>query len=162
MTGPEKDERSAKERLQASREALVAQLTKPKKPFRTATAHRRETGAELHEPVDGSDYAAEQEHPASVRERALNIWTAAKYGVRAWWEFHPVRAVGAIAEPLVADFAERKPFRLLGIAAGVGAAVIVVKPWRLVSVGGLAVAALKSSQASSFVLSLITQSRKQP
>ena len=162
MTGPDKDERSAKERLQASREALVSQLTKPKKPVRTGAAQRREIGTELDEHVERAGDGVPQEEAASIRERASNIWSAAKYGVRAWWEFHPVRAVGAIAEPLVADFAERKPFRLLGIAAGVGAAVVVVKPWRLVSVGGLAVAALKSSQASSFVLSLITQSKKQP
>ena len=162
MTGVDKDERSAKERLQASREALVAQLSRPKKSSRANVALRHDGGPQHDQPVDDATYASSQEEPVTVRERAVNIWTAAKYGVRAWWEFHPVRAVGAIAEPLVAEYAERKPFRLLGIAAGVGAAVVVVKPWRLVSVGSLAVAALKSSQASSFVLSLITQSKKQP
>ena len=160
MSVLDKDERSAKERLQASREALVAQLTKPKRPSRLTTSTRAEAGAAVESSAGGAGYEQAQPEPASVRERALNIWSAAKYGVRAWWEFHPVRAVGAIAEPLVADYAERKPFRLLGMAAGVGALVVVAKPWRLVSVGGLAVAALKSSQASSLVLSLISHSKK--
>jgi len=162
MTSDSHQERSAKERLQASREALVAQLTRPGKPARPTTASRRDTAIDYDGRSDEFEPAEPIAPPASVRERALNIWSAAKYGVRAWWEFHPVRAVGAIAEPLVADYAERRPFRLLGIAAGVGATIVVVKPWRLVSVGGLAVAALKSSQASSFVLSLITQSKKHP
>ena len=122
MTGVDKDERSAKERLQASREALVAQLSRPKKSSRANVALRHDGGPEHDQPVDDATYASSQEEPVTVRERALNIWTA----------------------------------------AGVGAAVVVVKPWRLVSVGSLAVAALKSSQASSFVLSLITQSKKQP
>lgn len=162
MSTSDKDERSAKERLQASREALVAQLTRPKKPVRATSGQRLHTGDPLNGSVVRVNDSVVAEEPVSLRERAKGIWSAVKYGVRAWWEFHPVRAVGAIAEPLVADFAERKPFRLLGIAAAVGATVVVVKPWRLVSVGGLAVAALKSSQASSFVLSLITQSKKQP
>ncbi|MCS4511081.1 hypothetical protein [Xylophilus ampelinus] len=162
MTAAEKDERSAKERLQASREALVNQLTKPKKPSRIAApAQRGDTSVDFDERIGGEQVSPPVKQ-VSVRERAVNIWSAAKYGVRAWWEFHPVRAAGAVAEPLLADYAERRPFRLLGIAAGVGATVVVAKPWRLVSIGGLAVAVLKSSQASSFVLSLITQSKKQP
>jgi hypothetical protein len=48
-----------------------------------------------------------------------------------------------ILKPVVASYAKSDPIKTLGIAAGVGAAVVVFKPWRLISIGGL-LAVLKS------------------
>lgn len=48
-----------------------------------------------------------------------------------------------ILKPVVASYAKSAPIKTLGIAAGLGAAIIVFKPWRLISIGGL-LAVLKS------------------
>ena len=50
----------------------------------------------------------------------------------------------------------RKPAQFLGIAAAVGAIVVIARPWRLISVTGLMVALLKSSQLSSVVMSAMS------
>jgi ElaB/YqjD/DUF883 family membrane-anchored ribosome-binding protein len=42
-----------------------------------------------------------------------------------------------ILQPVVASYAKSNPLKTLGIAAGVGAAVVIVKPWRLMSLGSL-------------------------
>ena len=42
-----------------------------------------------------------------------------------------------ILKPVVASYAKSDPIKTFGIAAGVGAAIIVFKPWRLISIGGL-------------------------
>ena len=60
------------------------------------------------------------------------------------------------AQPVVARYAQENPLKLLGIAAGIGAAAVVLKPWRLISVGGLLLAALKSSELSGALLSMLS------
>ncbi len=48
-----------------------------------------------------------------------------------------------ILKPVVASYAKSDPIKTLGIAAGLGAAIVVFKPWRLISIGGF-LAVLKS------------------
>jgi ElaB/YqjD/DUF883 family membrane-anchored ribosome-binding protein len=48
-----------------------------------------------------------------------------------------------IFQPVVTGYAKSNPFKTLGIAAGIGAAVVVLKPWRLITLGSL-IAVLKS------------------
>lgn len=42
-----------------------------------------------------------------------------------------------ILKPVVASYAKSDPIKTLGIAASLGAAIVVLKPWRLISIGGL-------------------------
>ncbi len=42
-----------------------------------------------------------------------------------------------ILQPVVASYAKSNPLKTLGIAAGVGAAVVILKPWRLITLGSL-------------------------
>jgi ElaB/YqjD/DUF883 family membrane-anchored ribosome-binding protein len=42
-----------------------------------------------------------------------------------------------ILQPVVASYAKSNPMKTLGIAAGVGAAMVVFKPWRLITPGSL-------------------------
>ena len=42
-----------------------------------------------------------------------------------------------ILKPVVASYAKSNPMKTLGIAAGVGAAIVVLKPWRLITLGSL-------------------------
>lgn len=42
-----------------------------------------------------------------------------------------------ILKPVVVSYAKSDPIKTLGIAAGLGAAIVVLKPWRLLTLGGL-------------------------
>jgi hypothetical protein len=61
-----------------------------------------------------------------------------------------------LATPVLAAYASKKPAQFLGIAAAVGALVMVVRPWRLISLTGLVVALVKSSQLSSVIMSAMS------
>lgn len=85
-----------------------------------------------------------------------SIWQLVKIGLSRWWRHHPANVAAAVASPLLHRYADRKPFQLLAIAAATGAVVTIVKPWRLISVGGLASATLRSKEFSELVSSLLT------
>ena len=42
-----------------------------------------------------------------------------------------------VLKPVVANYVKSSPMKTLGIAARLGAAIVVLKPWRLISIGGL-------------------------
>jgi ElaB/YqjD/DUF883 family membrane-anchored ribosome-binding protein len=42
-----------------------------------------------------------------------------------------------VLQPVVADYVKSNPLKTLGIAAGVGAAIVILKPWRLINLGSL-------------------------
>jgi hypothetical protein len=48
-----------------------------------------------------------------------------------------------ILQPVVTGYAKTNPMKTLGIAAVIGAAIVVLKPWRLITIGSL-FAVLKS------------------
>jgi hypothetical protein len=79
-----------------------------------------------------------------------------RHAVRMWWRYHPAQMAVEIATPVLKTYARRKPLQLLGISAGVGAAVMFLRPWRLISVTTLLVAIVKSSQLSNLVLSAMS------
>lgn len=88
------------------------------------------------------------------------VWKTLKRATLAWWRHHPAHmamdvAVG-VAKPVLNKYATEKPFQLLGAAAAIGAAAVLVRPWRLMSITGLLLATLKSSGLSAALLSLIT------
>lgn len=82
-------------------------------------------------------------------------WRNIKRAIRSWWRNHPAHVALDVASPLVGRYAHEHPFQVLGAAAGIGAATIFLKPWRLVSLGGVLLAAIKSADISGMVLSLL-------
>ncbi len=42
-----------------------------------------------------------------------------------------------ILKPVVASYASSNPIKTLAISAGVGVAIVVLKPWRLITLGSL-------------------------
>ncbi len=83
-------------------------------------------------------------------------WGLLKLGIRAWWHQQPAHLALAVVQPMLQRYATRKPFQLLVISAAAGAVIVALKPWRLMSLGGLALAALKSSEFSGFVASVLS------
>ena len=129
-------------RLVASRKALVRQMAR--------AAGRPDT--DLSNGSDESNRATVETH---LNAEHSGTWQIMMQAVRAWWQHHPAHLAVDIGRPFLNKFAQEKPMQLLGIAAGVGAAVVLVKPWRLVSLTGLAVAAFKSTNLSSTLLSML-------
>lgn len=89
-------------------------------------------------------------------------WQTIRRAVRVWWRHHPAQLALDLAKPVLGKYAAEKPFQLLAIAAGVGAAAVLVRPWRLVSITSLAVATLKSSEVSGLLLSLLSTHPEPP
>ena len=84
-----------------------------------------------------------------------STWQLVQQAVMAWWQHHPAQIAIDVGRPFLNNYARDKPFQLLGIAVCAGAVGALVKPWRLVSITGLAIAALKSTRLTSTLISLI-------
>ena len=75
--------------------------------------------------------------------------------IERWWNRHPVNAAGQLARPLLEHYARQNPVKLLAISAGIGALVILTKPWRLLSATALLAAFLKTSNVADMVTTLM-------
>ncbi len=87
-------------------------------------------------------------------------WTSLKAGAQAWWENHPARRALKLAEPAIAAYARHRPVRLLALCAAAGALLVLARPWRLISITGVLMAAIRSPQLSSAALSVFLADRR--
>jgi hypothetical protein len=131
---------SPQEKLAISRKALMRVMARD-------TRHQPETVE-----VTG----ASLENPQTVTVKEGSAFSAMTYAARTWWRYHPAHAVFEVGRPLFDRYAARRPFQVLGIALAIGAAAVLLRPWRLVSIGGLLVAAVKSASAPGVLLSMLT------
>jgi hypothetical protein len=131
---------SAQQRLARNRQAMVSHLRGRNQP-------------ETFRADDGTVYSADPESPTF--STADGVLPMLKRAAVTWWHFHPARQALLIAEPSLAHYAQRKPWQLMGIAAGVGAATVLLRPWKLLSVSGIALAALRSTEFSSVAMALL-------
>ncbi len=84
-------------------------------------------------------------------------WRMARHALRVWWHNHPAYSAALVAQPVLQRYASDKPLQVVGIAAAAGAAAVLLKPWRLISVGALVAATLKSQDVSRLLVSLMSQ-----
>lgn len=125
------------ERLAVSRQAIVRHMSRDEQP--------------------GHDSASQASGASTEAGRKVNSsWRVIQRAVRAWWQHHPANVALDVARPVVAEYAREHPVKLLGIAAGIGAAAVLLKPWRLVSLGGVLLATMKSPDLSGIVLSMLS------
>ena len=118
---------SAQKRLETSRKAL----------FRYMSRHNQE-------PYDSSNVdTTDEANPISQNRRSFT-WSLFKNALRSYWQHHPAQMAVDIGKPFLDQFARKKPMQLVLVAAGLGAALVFIKPWRLISITGLAMAAFKS------------------
>lgn len=120
------------QRLEQTREALAEQLARRRK-------HRQAANAVL---------AADTATPAR------GFAARARRAARVWWHGHPVHDAVDFARPALEDYARHKPLHLVGIAAGTGAALTLFKSWRLLSLTGVALTLLKTSDLKGVAKSL--------
>jgi hypothetical protein len=130
---------TAKERLTITRRALVSHMN------RDHPAPHDDAGAAL------------PSHPQTAPD---SKWLLLKQTVISWWRHHPASFAFDVAQPLLGKYAKAHPVKLLGMAAGVGALVVVAKPWRLFSLGGILLSVIKSADISTVVMSLINRPRQ--
>ena len=93
-------------------------------------------------------------------------WAALAQNVaRRWWRRHPANAVAQVARPLLDRYAREEPAKLMAAAAGAGALLVLVKPWRLLSITAVLAAVLKTSDTADLVNTLMQKNanpRKDP
>ena len=134
MNGP-----TPKQRLQASRQAIVVHLAR--------NSRRRSHDTR---PDDDTDHGS-----APPQYSGPGWWRVARQAAAAWWRGHPLHSATMVARPVLEGIAREKPVQVLAVAAAVGAAVVVIKPWRLVSAGALLAATLKSTDITRLVMSMV-------
>ena len=79
-----------------------------------------------------------------------------KHAVRTWWRYHPAHMAVDLATPLMRGYAQRKPLQLLGISLAAGALLTFARPWKVISIGTILVAVLKSSQLSHLAMAAMS------
>jgi len=135
----EREEPTPQQRLAQSRRALVAQMQGP----------RRDASEEELYPVAAPPAGG----PGGFDHFA---WSSVARGVvRRWWRRHPANAVGQVARPLLERYAREEPAKLVGAAAAAGALVVLVRPWRLLSITAVLAAVLKTSDVADMVTTLM-------
>ena len=131
------------ERLVISRRAIVRNMTRDEK--------------ERHE----DEMDAEVQAGGDSRRGGGGNWGLVKRGLKSWWYHHPANLAIDVAKPIISRYAKDHPVQLIGIAVAVGAVAVILKPWRLISLGGIALAAMKSSDLTNIVMSMLSQSSKE-
>lgn len=130
-------ELTPQERLAISRRAIVKHMNRD----------HREVEDRSNDSFDSADESTSDSYGT------LSI---VKHAVREWWHRHPASAATELARPLLSDYAKDHAFKLLFLSAAVGAAAVVIRPWRMVSVGALLVAAVKSSGLTNTLISMLS------
>jgi hypothetical protein len=121
-------EPTPRERLEMTRTALERQL-----------ARRRRPGLPAEDPQ-----LAQQGMLPRMRRAA-----------RVWWHSHPMHNAVDLARPALQDYAEEKPYRLVSMAAGAGAALALLRVWHLLPLTGVAFALMKSSDLKATARSFV-------
>ncbi|MGJ7495632.1 hypothetical protein ACSFA8_11180 [Variovorax sp. RT4R15] len=142
----DRDALTAQQRLAISRRALVQQLRGEAPP----APERAQSGELPHRP-----------RKPGLFDRVAWLPVARSMAER-WWRRHPANAVGQLARPVLDRYARENPAKLVAVAAATGAVIVLVRPWRLLSVGALVAAALKSSDIADMVTTVMRKKDGKP
>jgi len=133
-------EPTPQERLAISRKAIVRHMSR----------HHRDTEERFDEDLDKDNANG------SVMSSEHSGLGRIKHAARMWWHRHPASAAVELASPLLSEYARAHPLKLLGISVAAGAALVVVRPWRMISASTLLVAAVKSSGLSNTLFTMLS------
>ena len=146
----------AADRLARSRLAILQQIERRERRGNSSREARNEGRRESRARAGAQAAGAaghDDDYNDADSESGEGWFGNARSALRMWWRHHPAHMGLELATPMLSAYARKKPVQFLGIAAAVGAIVVVAKPWRLISATGLVMALLKSSQISSLVMS---------
>lgn len=136
-------------RLASSRHAIAQQLLGDGAPAsQRGTAHAGVAG-------DGSDTGSPVGHDPIDGSNRPSWWGTCSDVIATWWKYHPAHIALDLASPAISRRVREKPVQMLALAAGAGAIVAITRPWRLVSVTGIALALLKSSRLPGTLMTLL-------
>ena len=138
-------------KLEQTRLAILEHLQRQERPARPPRSTDVNAG-----PVEGYDNPAAPPISRSAPRRSNGWFGRLGYAAGTWWRHHPAHMVVELATPAVSNYARRKPFPYLGMAAAAGALFVLARPWKLISLTGILIALLKSSQVSSLVMSALS------
>ena len=145
------------QRLAASRRAIVQSMNRDHQEQLSDDMledSRQSTGFGGQESFEGATNSARSAHRHTS---GLNgLWRTVRRATSAWWRSHPAHLAVDVAHPMFEKYAHDHPLKLVGAAAAIGAVVVIVKPWRLISVTGVLIAAIRSTQMSSLLASFLT------
>lgn len=147
-------ELTPQQRLAISRKAIVRHMQR----------HDRDRGHQENLEMAGrpADFGFTDDDIEDEQDGSRGHWALVKRALQSWWHHHPASIAIDVAKPLIGRYAEQHPVQLVGIAAGVGVAAVVFKPWRLISVGGVLLAAMKSSDLTGIFLSMLSPAKQAP
>ena len=92
---------------------------------------------------------------ASAAKPGVNWAALFESGLSQWWHEHPARSTALLAKTGIEDFTRRKPIQAVSVAAVTGAALVLLRPWRVVSTAALATTLLRSSKFNGVVGSIL-------
>ena len=141
------------DRLERSRLAILEHLHRKEQrrhPERQESLASHQSGEGLGGPTPG----------ARTQRKAPGAWMeTAREAVDNWWRYHPAHMAVEIARPALSSYARRKPVQYLGIAAAAGVVVVLLRPWKLISVTGVLVALVKSPQVAGLVMTALSSGK---
>ena len=150
---PPTSARQARERLAQTRRELLRQMV-----------HSSPDGDERLAHDEGLRHAAGEPPPPPPGQGPDDVgvdggfegaWQDIKQAAGSWWRTHPARLALEMAEPVFDRYARAHPVRVVALSAAAGAALVLLRPWRLISVTGLLVAAVKSTQMSALASAML-------
>jgi hypothetical protein len=152
------------QRLAMSRRAIVQSMNRDRQEehmnddMPDGSSSRAANGE--HEAFEGDSNSARsaRHHPSGLK----GLWRTVRRASSAWWRSHPAHLAADVCHPMFEKYARNNPLKLVGIAAAVGAVVVIAKPWRLISVTGVLIAAMRSTQMSSLVAAFLSSPPERP
>jgi hypothetical protein len=144
--------KAARERLEQTRRELLRHMSHDRAAHAEGmdSPHPHPAGQEqdMDQPDEPFMHAPDEDGLGS-------LWRKLQHTASAWWHSHPAHLALEVAEPLFDKYARAHPTKVLTMAAATGAALVLIKPWRLISVTGLLVAAARSTQVSALAAALL-------
>jgi len=150
-------------RLAASRRAIVQSMNRDRDEQESddmpdSSSSRGVDGEP--ETFEGGNNSTRSARPHSSGLKG--VWRSVRRASSAWWRSHPAHLAVDVCHPMFEKYARENPLKLVGVAAAVGAVVVIAKPWRLISITGVLVAAMRSTQMSGLVASFLSSPPERP